>query len=53
MRPAAVAVASAKKNYPNAKFPWYGKREDLQNFVKETRSNKGYSRVTLMFLKIL
>jgi hypothetical protein len=44
---AAVAVASAKKNVPNAKFPWYGKREDLQNFVKKTRSNKGYSRMTI------
>jgi hypothetical protein len=46
-RPAAGAVASAKKNYPNAKFPWYGKREDLQSFVKEPRNNKGYSRTII------
>jgi hypothetical protein len=47
MLPAAGAVASAKKKFPNAKFPWNDKRKDLQNFVKEPRSNKGYSRMTI------
>jgi ADP-heptose:LPS heptosyltransferase len=31
---AAVAVASAKKNYPNAKFSWYGKREGCKTLQK-------------------